>query len=343
MRTTNCNQQFKVRVHCATFNHAQYITDAMNGFVMQKTEFPYICTIMDDCSTDKEWSVIKQYLQKYFDLNDKGIVKNEETDDYIMTFARHKTNHNCFFAVYFLKYNHYSINKGFRKDEYCKDFVEFIPYIALCEGDDYWTDPLKLQKQVDILEKKHSVSLVYTAFQTVDNRGNDIYRENYEKFMKRSYSGNNLPELFNMNYILTCTVAYRKELLKTREYKEGSRFDYGLFLAAASYGDFCYITDKTASYRLNPNSLTATKNPIVAQGIFSSYKYYASLFLEGLPKVQSYEDELLCARNILKQSKLHGFIHLELGILKKYKMLREGNILHYIYLYLKCLIKKQTI
>jgi hypothetical protein len=181
---------------------------------------------------------------------------------------------------------------------------------------------------------------VYTAFQTVDNRGNDFYRENYEKFMRRSFSGNNLPELFNMNYILTCTVAYRKELLDTREYKEGSRLDYGLFLAAASYGDFYYLTDKTASYRLNPNSLTATKNPIVAQGIFSSYNYYASLFLEGLPKVQSYDDELLCARNILKQSRLHGFIHLELGILKKYKMLREGNILHYLYLYFKCLIRK---
>ena len=307
------NNKPLVSVCCITYNHAPYIQQCIKGFLIQKTNFSFEIIINDDCSTDGTTEILKQYADKYPNLI--RLVLHDEN--------QYSKGIRSILATFV-----YPLAKG--------------KYIALCEGDDYWTDPLKLQKQIDMLEKNDSVSLVYTAFKTVDDKGNDLYRKSYEKFMKRSYSGNNLPELFNMNYILTCTVAYRKELIETREFKEGSKLDYGIFLAAASYGDFCYINDKTASYRLNPNSLTATKNPIVAQGIFSSYKYYASLFLEGLPKVQSYEDELQCARNILKQSKLHGFIHLELGILKKYKMLREGNILHYLYLYLKCLIKKQT-
>ena len=308
------DNQIIVSIQCLAYNHAPYIRQCLDGIVMQKTKFRFEAIVHDDASTDGTQDIIREYEKKYPDIIKPIYQKENQYSKGIPGYITNLIAQQC---------------KG--------------KYIALCEGDDYWIDPLKLQKQVDILEKNDSVSLVYTAFKNVDDKGNDLYRENYDKFMKRSYSGNNLPELFNMNYILTCTVAYRKELLETREYKEGSKLDYGLFLAAASYGDFYYLTDKTASYRLNPNSLTATKNPIVAQGIFSSYKYYASLFLEGLPKVQSYEDELLCAKNILKQSRQHGFIHLELGILKKYEMLREGNILHYLYLYLKCLIKKQTI
>ena len=104
--------QHMVLVRCYTFNHAAYIEDAMNGFCMQKTTFPFICAIVDDASTDGEQEIIKKYLRQHFDLDDKTFVRNEETDDYIMTVARHKTNKNCTFAVFFLKYNHYSIKKA---------------------------------------------------------------------------------------------------------------------------------------------------------------------------------------------------------------------------------------
>ena len=90
-----------VHVTCITFNHAPYIVDAMNGFCKQKTTFQYVCTIFDDYSTDGEQEVIRKYLQEHFNLEDKSVVRNEETDDYLLTFARHKTNENCFFAVYY--------------------------------------------------------------------------------------------------------------------------------------------------------------------------------------------------------------------------------------------------
>lgn len=151
---------FLVRVSCMTYNHAPYIDDAMNGFCMQETSFPFVCTIVDDASTDGEQEVIKKYLQENFDLQDKSIVRNEETDDYLLTFARHKTNHNCFFAVLFLKYNHYRKKS---KAPYIKEWSN-TDFLALCEGDDYWIDPLKLQKQVDYFRKYPGCGLVYTAY-----------------------------------------------------------------------------------------------------------------------------------------------------------------------------------
>ena len=82
--------KWKVCVKCITFNHAPYIVNAMNGFVMQLTEFPFVCIIVDDSSTDGEQAIIKQYIKENFDLEDLSVAKCEETPAYIMQFARHK-------------------------------------------------------------------------------------------------------------------------------------------------------------------------------------------------------------------------------------------------------------
>ena len=157
-----------VYVSCLTYNHAPYVEDAMNGFTMQKTDFPFVCCIVDDASTDGEQEVIKKYLNEHFDLADKKVVRQEETDDYVLTFARHKTNSNCFFAVFYLKYNHYSIKKP--KAPYLAQWRDKAKYIALCEGDDYWIHPLKLQKQVDFMEDHPDCSLCFhNAVVTYDN------------------------------------------------------------------------------------------------------------------------------------------------------------------------------
>ena len=92
-------QCFKICVRCYTYNHAHFIEDTMNGFCMQESDFPFVCCIVDDASMDGEQEVIKKYLLEHFDLDNK-IVRNEETDDYVLTLARHKTNMSCYFAVY---------------------------------------------------------------------------------------------------------------------------------------------------------------------------------------------------------------------------------------------------
>ncbi len=160
---------FKVSVWCNTYNQAFYIKDTMDGFCMQQTSFPFVCLIMDDASTDGEPEVIKQYLNDHFDTE-----WTKETDDYHLTLARHQENKNCFFAVYLLKYNHYSIKKPRLK--YYREVTDEIDYVALCEGDDYWTDAHKLQKQADALDANPQATLVYTNFQAIDGEGNPISR-----------------------------------------------------------------------------------------------------------------------------------------------------------------------
>ena len=147
-----------VRVNCSTFNHVNYITDTMNGFTMQQTDFPFVCCILDDASTDGEQEVIRKYLEEHFDLEDKSVVRNEETNDYTLTFAQHKTNKNCYFAVLYLKYNHHNIKKP--KDPYIAEWNDTVKYIALCEGDDYWTHQEKLQMQFDALEAHTDYSMI---------------------------------------------------------------------------------------------------------------------------------------------------------------------------------------
>lgn len=155
---------YKVLVSCMTFNQSRYIVDAMNGFCMQETSFPFICVIMDDASTDGEQEVIDAYLKENFDLS-----CTDETAYALIASGQHKTNRNCYFIVYYLKENHYSQKKD--KKAYLKNIQSKIEYIALCEGDDYWTDSSKLQKQADFLDNNPDYTAVYTTAILLDNDG----------------------------------------------------------------------------------------------------------------------------------------------------------------------------
>lgn len=160
-------ESFLVIVKCMTFNHHAYIEDAMNGFCMQKTDFPYLCIVMDDCSADGEQEVIKNYVAEHFNS-----ITNEETDDYVLNLCQHKTNENCYFAVFYLKYNHYSIKK--EKGLYYSKWLNNSKYVALCEGDDYWIDESKLQKQVVFLEENVDYGMCFTSFNILYQSKNRI-------------------------------------------------------------------------------------------------------------------------------------------------------------------------
>ena len=134
--------KYMVATRCFTFNHAPYIEDAMNGFAMQETTFPVVTLIIDDASTDGEPEVIQKYIAEHF----QSPYRVEETEYANIICAKHKTNANCDFVVFLLKYNHYSIKKN--RQVYRNRWAEQSKYMAICEGDDYWIDNMKLQKQV---------------------------------------------------------------------------------------------------------------------------------------------------------------------------------------------------
>lgn len=250
---------FCVRVSCMTYNQSRYIIDALNGFTMQKTAFPFVCTIVDDASTDGEQEVIKAYLNKHFAIQDVLIAFEKEEHYGHVSFARHKTNMNCYFAVVYLKENHYSRNKS--KAVYLEEWAD-TKYVALCEGDDYWTDPLKLQKQVDILEKDVSLSAVVTNSLVVNEECKPI-RSFSDNVVKDNIEGRyDLRDFFHFNHRYpTATVLYRNEYSEEigRMQKMTSNpflGDWTLWIILHTLGDFYYLNQITAAYRINPTSVT---------------------------------------------------------------------------------------
>ena len=115
-----------VSISCITYNHEKYIKDAITGFLMQKTDFPIEIVISDDCSTDSTLSIVQDYCRSHPDQI--RLMANERNIGVVPKFSQ-------------------AIGA-------CKG-----KYIALCEGDDYWIDPLKLQKQVDFLEAHPECSI----------------------------------------------------------------------------------------------------------------------------------------------------------------------------------------
>ena len=244
---------FLVSVRCPSYNHAPFIIDCMNGFIIQETNFPYVCVIDDDASTDGAQDIIKDYLDEQFNMDDKDVVRKAETDDYFLIFARHKRNKNCFFAVYFLKYNHYSMHKS--RIGYMTEFVDNAKYCAICEGDDYWIAPNKLQEQVDYLECHEKCSMVCNRTK--------MYSQLKQKYVGEYYCehGNTLlkaEDIINRGglYISTCSIVYRGNLLKNYpDYcKQCVVGDWPLQIFMALNG-FVYYIDKCYSvYRIDNNN-----------------------------------------------------------------------------------------
>lgn len=128
-----------VSIICTTYNHEPYITDAIQGFLRQETDFSFEILIRDDCSTDKTAEIIKQYEKQYPQLI-KPVYEVENT-----------------------------FSKGI------KPMPELFKkaqgdYIALCEGDDYWTDKNKLQIQVDIFKQYKTIDMCFHQAMKIDMR-----------------------------------------------------------------------------------------------------------------------------------------------------------------------------
>lgn len=141
-----------------TYNQSAFICDTMNGFVLQKTDFPFVCTIIDDASTDGEPDVIERYVRENFDFTEPMAFCREEEYGRLF-YARHKENKNCYFAVLLLKENHF--HRWQLKMSYIREWRDHVDYEALCEGDDFWTGSDKLQRQVAFLDAHPEYTLTF--------------------------------------------------------------------------------------------------------------------------------------------------------------------------------------
>ncbi len=237
--------KFKVTVSCMTYNQSKYITDAMNGFTMQQTSFPFVCTVVDDASTDGEQEVIRKYVEENFDFSEGAVAFQKETDYAHITYAQHKANKNCYFAVLYLKENHYSQNKD--KGPYLKEWRDGVDYMAICEGDDYWIVPDKLEIQAKFLDENEEYVMVHTDYDLVEGVRNH-YCEKYK-------DGHYLPGLFDMGLSIgTLTTLFRLNVFyalpKYYASKPWLMGDYPLWIELAHEGRVKYIQKITSKYRV---------------------------------------------------------------------------------------------
>lgn len=268
--------KFKVCVRCFTFNHSKYITDAMNGFVMQQTDFPYVCCIVDDASKDGEQEVIRKYVADNFDLSEGSCHFERETDYAFITYAQHKTNKNCYFAVLYLKENHYSIKKP--KMPYLAEWEDGCEYHALCEGDDYWNKSDKLSRQVGILDNNPHLSSCWSGYDSYQN-GKLVSVNVYPQIGDEKYSIYTIDDWADKWFTKTLTSLFRHTALS--EYSTVIKYynyarDIHLCYYLLKWGPAAYIHDSMGVYNIHEGGVCSMVEN--NQNAIHSYNCYKELY-----------------------------------------------------------------
>ena len=222
-----------VSICCITYNHHLYIRQCLNGFLMQKTNFAFDVIINDDCSTDGTTEILREYASKNPDII-KPIFQDENQ------YAKGVRG----------MFQHFVFPKAQGK------------YIAICEGDDYWTDPLKLQKQVDYLETHPNFSMCFHRVECLAEKG----REKQDLFgylTTKDYAAQDSNDFLKKWLVPTCSIVMRGELL--HKIPHNPLFTYGdsvLVATCLSNGLIHCIGEDMGVYRLTPGGWNGSQTEI---------------------------------------------------------------------------------
>ena len=215
-----------VSVCMITFNHEPYIHVAIESVLMQKCQFRFELVIGEDCSTDKSRMICEKYAEIYPETI--KLLPSEKNLGVIPNFIR--TLQAC--------------TGG---------------YIALCEGDDYWTDPFKLQKQVDFLDANPEYGLVHTDLD-IFFQNSSILKRNYHLCNSTVCQGYLFESLLIDNSIATLTVMFRSDFLKVIDFNKMNNFKMGdifIWLEIARHFKIGFVNDSTAVYRVHNDSASS--------------------------------------------------------------------------------------
>ncbi len=225
-----------VSIVCLTYNHEAYIRECLDGFVMQQTNFPIEIIVHDDASTDSTATIVKEYEEKYPHL---------------------------FNNVYRTE-NWYSQGK----DIWGYLFTQKAQgkYIALCEGDDYWTDPLKLQKQVDFLEKNPEYSFCCARFRKYKQE-KDIFEKEYafDYYLENQNLEITEKLFFKIWVTQPLTVLYQKDLyIEIQKYLKRYKYtrDVHLFYHLLKIGNGISLNRCVGIYRLHEGGIAGCRSNV---------------------------------------------------------------------------------
>lgn len=303
-----------VSVICLSYNHGEYIRQALNSILMQKTNFTFEIIIHDDASNDNSATIIKEYYNKYPNI----IVPILQSE------------------------NQYS-----KKINIINTYI--YPrvrgeYIAFCECDDYWIDELKLQKQVDFLKKNSEYSACIHAAYKVDGKTKKIIKKMILSDKDTNFTINDAIEGLGSR-AATNSFMYRSKYIEyivrlDERLPRTGVGDYLILVFLGMLGNIHYINSFMSVYRANvANSWTDRMSSSIKQYIDYSQKKIDLLntLYKILPeesynalnrKISKEKFELLCLQgNLLAAKNYYGDLYLELTSFKKLKI-----IFHYIFL-----------
>jgi|ERR1051326_7839717 glycosyltransferase involved in cell wall biosynthesis len=221
----------KVSVLIITYNHEAYVSQALESVLMQQTNFDYEVVIGDDCSTDRTRKIVIDFQRRYPNQIRLLLPNN---------------------------------NLGMHNN-----YIETLKactgkYVAVLEGDDYWTTSDKLQKQADFLDA-HPGSAI--CFHNVEAFYEDNRSSPWNLCPKDQKAISTLEDLLVANFIPTCTVMFRNGLI--REFPQWvytlMMIDWPLHIFNAQHGDIGYLNEVMSVYRIHPNGTFSMKSNIVHQ------------------------------------------------------------------------------
>lgn len=210
-----------------TYNQKQYIKECINGALLQNLRFNFEIIINDDNSTDGTSVICNQFLNENSEI--VSYYRNEQNLGMVRNWIA-------------------SLNR-------CKG-----KYIAMCEGDDYWTDPNKLQRQVDFLEANPDYNVCFhRVYYKMDGREGLVLSQLNTSEKEETYS---IKDLANENIIHTPSVVYRNGLIKEFPswFNTSPVGDYVLHLLNAKKGLIKYFPQAMAVYRIHGSGIWSTKN-----------------------------------------------------------------------------------
>jgi len=235
-----------VSIRCAVYNHEPFLRQCLDGFVMQQTTFPFEAIVHDDASTDGSAAIIREYAEKYPDII-KPIYETE--------------NQYC---------KHYGSLMKIIDDH----IHPAAKYIAVCEGDDYWTDPNKLQLQVDFLESHPDYVITSHDFSVFDNNkkrikysGNEIYKDFSfdEKYKGYEYCTFSFDDSFHLRFLATLANVYRRDDYINNDLRNKIPYiyDFILFYFILKKGKCALFKKNMATYRVHNGGVYSGGNTAV--------------------------------------------------------------------------------
>lgn len=218
-----------VSVKVFTFNHEKYITKCLEGILMQKTDFPFEIIVGEDCSTDRTREIVIAYQDKYPEII-KPILHPENVGG---------------------KQNVLSVYKA------CQG-----KYHAICEGDDYWIDPLKLKRQVELMESSPDLSMCFhNAFiHNVETQGTSLF---YHEPIGPNIS---FEEMLKISFPTASLVARSNVLDSLPDWINQITWrDLVVRLWCAHKGSVYFLNDTMSVYRVHNKGATETwrKSPMI--------------------------------------------------------------------------------